>query len=140
MPTPVKTYRVKPGEEFNLVFAGTGDTFAFTLDWAERKAWFSTRQTDGTYRKIPTLGEMAAENEKKWGARRICAGRKYRPDDGNDFAIGNIRGLDRPFEVKVENHFDRKSGFTLLDIEIAGQRTMVTRRRGRFTVDGSGKD
>ena len=140
MPTPVKTYRVRPGEEFNLEFTGTGDTFAFTLDWAERKAWFSTRQADGTYRKIPTLGEMAVENEKKWGARRICAGRKYRPDDGNDFAIGNILGLDKPFEVKVENHFDKKSGFTLLDIEIAGQRTMVTRRHGRFAVDANGRD
>jgi len=135
MPTPVKTYHVRPGEEFSLEFSGTGDTFAFTLDCAQRKAWFTTKQTNGTYRQIPTLGEMAVANELKWGARRICAGRQYRPDDGNDFAIGNIRGIDKPFDVRVENHYDKKSGYTLLDIEIAGQRTMVTRRKGSYQAD-----
>ena len=143
MPLPVtpKTYAVRPGETFTLAFNGgkAGD-FAFVLDSAKGKARFVKKAADGTYPDIPSLQDIAVANKAKHGAKRIRAGRKYRPDDGNDFAIGNIRGLDKPFEVKVENYFDRKSGFTLLDIEIAGQRTMVTRRRGRFTVDGPGKD
>ncbi len=47
-------------------------------------------------------------------------------------AIGNIRGLDTPFTVRIENYFDKKAGISLIDVEITGQRTMVTRRFGRY--------
>jgi len=90
------------------------------------------KAADGTYPDIPSLQDIAVRNEAKYGPWRIRAGRQYRPDEAGDFAITHIRGLDRPFEVKVENHFDRKAGITLVDVEIAGQRTMVTRRLGRY--------
>ena len=67
------------------------------------------------------------------GRERIrVPGRKYRPDEAGDFAIGNIRGLDTPFTVRIENYFDKKAGISLIDVEIAGQRTMVTRRFGQY--------
>jgi hypothetical protein len=109
-----------------------GADFAFILDAAAGKARFVERAGDGSYPDIPTLSEMANVNEAKYGAQRIRAGRKYRPDEAGDFAIGNIRGIDGPFQIRVENYFDRKAGISLIDIEIAGQRTMVTRRFGRY--------
>ena len=133
MPAPVETYSAKPGETFTLEFRGEkGDDFAFVLDGAKGKAWFVRKAADGTYPEIPSLQDIAVANEAKYGKKRIRTGRKYRPDDGDDFAITHIRGLDRPFEVKVENYYDRKSGISLVDVEIAGQRTMVTRRLGRY--------
>ena len=61
---------------------------------------------------------------------------------GGESAIGKIRGLDRSFEVKVVQHYDCKSDATIFDAEIAGTRTFVTRRAGRFCpmapVDGAG--
>lgn len=137
MPAPVKTYSVRPGETFVLGFKGaSGGDFAFILDGAKGKARFVRKAADGTYPDVPSLQDIAVANESKYGARRIRAGRKYRPDDGDDFAITHIRGLDRPFEVKVVNYFDGKSGCTLVDVEIAGQRTMVTRRLGRYIDEG----
>ena len=135
MPVPPKAYAVKPGETFTLPFAGEGgEDFAFVLDSAKGKARFVKKAADGSYPDVPSLQDIAVANKEKHGAKRIFAGRKYRPDDGNDFAITHIRGLDKPFEVKVENYFDKKSGITLVDVEIAGQRTMVTRRKGRYSL------
>ena len=133
MPVPPKAYAVSPGETLTISFKGSrGGDFAFVLDSAKGKARFVQKAGDGTYPDIPSLQDIAVANVEKYGEKRIRAGRKYRPDDGNDFAITHIRGLDKPFEVRVENYFDKKSGITLVDVEIAGQRTMVTRRLGRF--------
>ena len=137
MPLPVApmTLAAKPGETLTVAFEpedSAGGAFAFVLDTARGKARFAEREADGAYPDVPTLKDIAERAEARFGARRILAGRRHRPDDGNDFAIGNIRGLGRPFEVKVVNYFDKKAGMTLVDVEIAGQRTMVTRRFGKY--------
>ena len=44
----------------------------------------------------------------------------------------DIRGLDKPFAVRVAQHYDAKSGSTVFDVEIAGTRTMLAHRWGRF--------
>ena len=137
MPRPgeTKSYAVNPGATLTVEFRCDGAAepgFAFILDAAAGKARFATRCADGAYADVPTLQDLARKYESKYGAQRIRAGRKYRPDDANDFAIGHIDGLDKPFVVKVNRHFDRKSGITLVDVEIAGRRTMVTRRKGEW--------
>ena len=138
MPMPVepRVFEGKPKETLTIAFHTDdpkGTDFAFILDAAAGKARFAERAGDGSYPDIPTLSDIAWANEAKYGAERIrVPGRKYRPDEAGDFAIGNIRGLDAPFTVRVENYFDQKSGISLIDVEIAGQRTMVTRRFGRY--------
>lgn len=135
MPAPVTTYAARPGETLTIAFTGErGEDFAFVLDSAKGKARFVRRAADGSFPDVPSLQDLARRHASTYGVRRIFAGRAYRPDDAGDFAITHIRGLDRPFEVKVENYYDRKAGITLVDVEIAGRRTMVTRRRGRFTA------
>jgi hypothetical protein len=137
MPVEPVVFEGRPNEAMTIEFHTDdpkGSDFAFILDAAAGKARFVERAGDGSYPDVPTLRDMANANEAIYGAERIRAGRKYRPDEAGDFAIGNIRGLDRPFAVRVENYFDKKSGITLVDVEIAGQRTMVTRRFGRYGI------
>jgi len=58
------------------------------------------------------------------------------------FAIQNIVGLEGNYRVRLNVCYDTKSGCTLFDAEIAGHRTLVCYREGRYrtpVVVGSGK-
>ena len=48
---------------------------------------------------------------------------------GFDFAIAGVEGLDKPHHVRIAFIHDRKSNSHIIDAEIAGRRTMITRRR-----------
>jgi hypothetical protein len=50
------------------------------------------------------------------------------PHGNGDYAIENLIGVDRPFTVRVIVKSDDKIGGSLIDAEIAGQRTMLTYR------------
>ena len=52
------------------------------------------------------------------------------PYDAGNYAIENIRGLDKPFTVRMIIKGEPKWGGSLVDVEIAGQRTMITHRPG----------
>ena len=47
--------------------------------------------------------------------------------------LAATRGLDADYEVKVVAYYDAKADATLFDAEVAGQRTLICRREGRFT-------
>ena len=56
-----------------------------------------------------------------------------RPDWWNNtgnYAIENLIGVDKPFQVRLLVKYDPKMGGSLIDAEIAGQRTMITGRVG----------
>ena len=136
-PTPPVDYSLGAGERFAIRLedaTGRGAPFEFSVDPAGRRAQFATLGDDGAAPRIPTLSEATADYDPP--RERIHKGRKYRPDDAGDFAIGHIRGLEGPYGVRVVVHFDAKSGITLVDAEIAGQRTMVTRRLGNYRIVG----
>lgn len=48
----------------------------------------------------------------------------------HNFSIANVRGLDSPFKVRILTHFERKMNATLIDAEIAGERTIISNRVG----------
>jgi hypothetical protein len=50
------------------------------------------------------------------------------PSGGGNYAIENLIGVDRPFTVRVIVKGDDKLGGTLIDAEIAGQRTLLSYR------------
>ena len=50
------------------------------------------------------------------------------PQEANNFAIENLIGLDQPFTVRVLVKHSDKMGGSLIDAEIAGQRTMISYR------------
>lgn len=49
-----------------------------------------------------------------------------------DFTIRNVRGLDSPYEVKVAVWYDERHDVTIFDAEVAGRRTLVTRRFSEY--------
>lgn len=50
------------------------------------------------------------------------------PQEARDYAIGNCIGVEGPFAVRVIVKGDEKLGGSLVDAEIAGQRTMISYR------------
>jgi len=50
------------------------------------------------------------------------------PHSGGNYAIENLIGVEQPFTVRVIVRSDNKLGGSLIDAEIAGQRTMLTYR------------
>jgi len=62
-----------------------------------------------------------------------CTGIYLQFDGLTSETYERIRGLDRPYKVRLCVYYDRKSNVTLFDAEIAGQRTMICRRPGRFS-------
>ncbi len=52
--------------------------------------------------------------------------------DADNVRIGGVRGIDRDYEVKIIVHYDAKSRATIFDAEVAGQRTLICRRAGRW--------
>ena len=49
--------------------------------------------------------------------------------------IGGVRGIEGDYTVRLIRHYDPKADATIFDAEIAGQRTIICRRRGRYGVD-----
>ena len=50
------------------------------------------------------------------------------PQHATDYAIDNLTGTDQPFTLRIIVRGEAKLGGTLVDVEIAGQRTMITHR------------
>ena len=74
-----------------------------------------------------------ARRRMQWGERRDGV----LPGDSNgprcfseDFALSAVEGLDRVLTIELVILDDRKSGNTIVDLCLNGQRTMLTRRRG----------
>lgn len=65
---------------------------------------------------------------------RFGEGRSLReggePHRAVDYAIEHLQGIDRPFTLRLIVRDDAKTGGTLVDVEIAGQRTMISHRSG----------
>lgn len=92
------------------------DPAAGTATWSRRRGDWRPET------RIPTPSELCAED------RRSAS--PHWPWHGGDFAIEGVEHLDRPFTLRLLVTQDRKSGSVVIDAEIAGRRTMITRRRG----------
>ena len=127
-PGDVFTFEGRPGECLARRFKGGADILEFSVDAANARAQFANVRADGSVPRMNTNAERerAGSNE----AMRKLNGP---PGSADEYAIERIRGLDRPYKVRLCVYYDRKSNVTLFDAEIAGQRTMVCRRPGRFS-------
>lgn len=110
------TFDVEPASDGQLSLCfGTGEhSCLWDLDAANARAQFSS---DGSLQKSIREG----------GA----------PHDAGNYAIENIQGLDSSFTVRVIVRGEPKWGGSLIDVEIAGQRTMISHRHG-LVVDSLG--
>ena len=107
-PVPPRTYRVARGARFVHRFRplGKGPALVLDVDPATRTASFAD--------DVPNVS---------FGA----------PNDAQNVRIGGVRGLDADYAVRVVVYYDAKSDATLFDAEVAGRRTLICRREGRFS-------
>lgn len=69
------------------------------------------------------IHEIPADVTNPWALRNTHI-------ETRDFTIANVRGLDKPYTVRIIEHYDRKMNATLIDAEIAGERTIISNRVG----------
>ncbi len=116
---------------YALAFGGTGDLVdgcELRLDPHRKEAQWSTPAAGKPAPHVPTPAEIFATPE---GRKPLHLQKSTNlPFQGRDFAITGVEGLDRPLTVRVLVVQDRKSGTTIIDAEIGGRRTMITRRHG----------
>ena len=129
-----REYACSPDKPFVLDLRNErGETVEFRIDPREGRAQFSS---DGTRKK--TLAEVSRGlDPRERRIVQIAAGRLNAPYTAQDYAIGRIRGLDRPFKVRFNVYYDPKADGTIFDAEIAGSRTMIARYAGRFKRGGA---
>ena len=109
-PEPPLRFRAAAGAPVSLAFAredAGAPALRFLVDPARRTAAFFD---EGAARPFPPLHQA-----------------------GN-VEIGAVRGLDRPYAVRLLVHYDPKARATIFDAEIAGARTLICRRPGRYRL------
>ena len=126
-----KVFDGAPDRPLVLEYANEkGEKLFFRLDPKAARAEFAD---DETPRR--TLSEVARTlNFRKKRIRQIAFGAMDAPYTATNYAVGHLRGLDAPFQVKMNVYYDPKADGTIFDAEIAGRRTMVARRPGRFSL------
>lgn len=107
-----------------------GKELEFRVEAATGRAQFADAEVGAKAARQKTQAELNREGDK---------GGMISPSKG--FAIQNVRGLDRPYRVRLNVYRDAKSGCTIFDAEVAGRRTLVCYREGRYLkpVADSGK-
>ncbi len=63
-----------------------------------------------------------------WAAKQKSLREGGKPHRNSNYSIEHLRGVDRPFTVRVIVRGEGKLGGSLIDVEIAGQRTMISYR------------
>ena len=126
------SFNVKPTAagkgKFGTTFlpdVGVRDSCAFEIGIHDQRAQFAPGLLTGFAASQKTLREGGSPNE-------AC-----------NYAIENLLGVDKPFSVRILVKWSRKLGGSLVDAEIAGQRTMLSYRpelqvkKIRFHTDGA---
>ena len=106
-PTPPREYAVKGGEPFRLKLTsekGRADLI-FSVDPVRKEASFGDDVQNLTWKN---------------------------PRFADNFKVGGVRGVDKDYVVRLVVHYDAKANATIFDAEIAGQRTLICRREGRW--------
>lgn len=87
---------------------------------------------DGKVPRITTLSDRAQAATGETDYARYLKRYAGNPDQCNETAIGKVRGLDRHYQVRLVLHYDPKGDTTIFDTEIAGGRTLLCIRRGKW--------
>lgn len=110
-PSPPAVFGLDPGRALRLVFPRRdgGPALVFRLDPATRTASFAD--------DVP---------EPRFGALHSA----------DNVRIGRLPQLGPGAAVRIVRHYDPKGDATIFDAEIAGVRTLICRRRGRYREGG----
>ena len=133
-------FRAKGGEDVRLRFRRgdlPGPDLEFSVDALRRRAQFADAPVGKAATKCKTIAEAFADiPSEKWVRGTMGGGE---PSQARSFAIGHLRGLDADYTVKFAQYYDKKSDATIFDAEIAGRRTIICRRPGRYVLGDSSK-
>lgn len=113
-PTPPETFAAGPDGALRVVFPredGRGPALVFSLDPAARTASFADDVP------APRFGALHSANNVR---------------------IGNLPPPGPDAAVRIVRHYDPKAGATVFDAEIAGLRTLICRRPGRYAAPRRG--
>ena len=135
-PGEVRAYDVADASRpFAVRFRKGGQEIELRVDPAERRAQLATASHGQPAPRAMSL----RENHEKFRPRDFRDKQGECMIDGDKpFAIENVRGLDGPYRVMTALHYDPKADTTIFDVEIAGQRTMILRRPGRYEYASGG--
>ena len=136
LPDEPVVFDVAANDDFSLRFArvdGEANELEFRVEPNVARAQFAT-VAGGVAPRILTLSEKAQSAHGATGYDRYLARYKDSPDRCNETAIGKIRGLDRSYRVRLALHYDPKGETTIFDAEIAGTRTLLCIRRGKWAA------
>ena len=128
----VSEHRAKGGTGLSLRFRRVGGTeeMAFSVDAVGRRAQFSDCKAGEVPPHRRTIAEILGAVLPAERTRKTLG--CHAPDHGESFAIGHVPGLDADYVVRLARYYDPKSDATVFDAEIAGRRTMICRRPGRY--------
>lgn len=103
------------------------------IDVGRGRAQWNDAAAQGFAASVPSAREIMAA--KRAGEEWAKPGRGHANlhAAGRNFCIEQVGGMDRPFTLRVMVFFDRKINGSVVDAEIAGQRTLVSCRPGLST-------
>lgn len=103
----------------------------FEIDFFKRRIQANYAPLGGFAKEIPTLLEQMEKADKSI-KRYTEAGVTDIPQRAGNYSLSGIPALDRPFTVKMRIIYSRRMNSTVLDIEIAERRTMISVRSNFF--------
>jgi len=112
-----RVHPVKKNGKFGIVFLNE-DNEQNACEWQIRPDDLQAQFGTGSF-----AGFAESEQSLKQGGR---------PQNGYNYAIENLIGVDRPFIVRMIVKGTEKFGGSMIDVEIAGQRTMIAYRPDLF--------
>ncbi len=107
---------LRPGESFRIRLEGVGTPVEFRLDPGSARAELTSEDS-----KALTLCEAIPKNRHH--LRSIRGG----------VAVDHLRGMDVPYRLRLMVRSDRKWDGSVLDVEIAGCRTMLKHFKGFYS-------
>lgn len=126
-------HRAKGGQDVRLRFKRVdqpGPDLEFSVDALRCRAQFSDAAANEPAPWRKTIAEAFRDlPPEDWLPRKMG---HEEPSQARSFAIGHLRGLDSDYVVKLARYYDKKSDATIFDAEIAGRRTIICRRPGRY--------
>jgi len=112
-----------------LQFADKEKAAELTLDLTGQRMQIMDTQAETEAEKLPTSYEFAAASN---GAFDWHIPGQHIAYSSKNFCMADIFGMDEPFTLKVLIRSSKKMRSTVIDVEVAQRRTMVSVRPGLF--------
>lgn len=100
----------------------------FSVDFSTKRAQINKCAKDGFAEPLPVAREIMKQSKR--GAGWFVDNKEHLHALTGNFAIENLRGIEKPFDVNFIVRKSKKMNSTILDFEIAGVRTLVSQRVG----------